>query len=250
MKSFTHITSSISLALAISFGTYTVFKEKILLIVSFFATLLIYFIFYKLVLYFSDNSFELINKVIFYLSRKYNYIIEKKYVKYTYVDMENMELERNYEIKLKRGKMNRYDEKFRWSASLNDDIEILSTKNNEEITNIHDDYSWKKYTIDLNHTYTKGESFQTGSKVLNLVDHEHKAQTFFSTNIKEKIQLLIITVKIPKKFNPKNGKFVIKNKDQKEILVKDLVYDDNFNGYKYEVNFPRKNFVYSIIWTF
>ncbi|MGN0449045.1 MAG: hypothetical protein ACI4G0_01605 [Ruminococcus sp.] len=250
MFTFNQIIIALSLSIGISALFYSLTNSMIICLLSFFISLVLYYSVYRTISYISKNSINVANKIIFYISRvpKIKYVINQKEVEYKYIDMEHLIFRRKYNLSVKSKTLDHFDEEFKWTGISNSN-NIVSINVDEEITNIINEFTWTKYTINFNKTYMKSENITTGS-VIDLYDSNHTAQTFYSNTIKEKIQLLTITIKIPSELNPQNGVFIVRNKYKEKIVSENLEYNPTIGGYKYCIPYPRIGFNYIIQWSF
>lgn len=174
---------------------------------------------------------------------KENYEILKREATFTYgKDCSKYEL--SLEVKSKINGLNRLPGKYTWSGSENATISC-KTKHCKIIELTRKD-SFLEYEIELGQTYNEGDVFKC--KIVGIMpDSKHTFVPFFSTQVMESTQELIINIIIPTQYNVREvfceELAVVRNSNQS---ITEQPLDDG--KYSWKITKPKLFYKYSIRW--
>jgi len=118
-----------------------------------------------------------------------DFLILEKYVEYRYQDRANMTYVKRLRLKALRRGIDTYRDKYRWTSD--GPMTITSSHKDQQFLEIHKRNVWQYYEIRFQKPLAKGEVVETELK-WELHDPEHKAVPFFSADIEEPTNRLIM----------------------------------------------------------
>ena len=242
----------ISCALAISSFVFSYTSNLyISLILFLIISVLLYFSFY-LERKIKSHGNEFMSKLMYYLSRNDSrYNIENAKCTYSYLGNGKYECEKRITITPIANDVDCIEDKYAWTADSK--TATLQPVNQENyIAHIHKDGLWTCYTVDFGKICKRKVHYETGSKIINLLDPNGEALPFYSTQVTKKTKVLVVTVKFPEDQLPKDNVYFIEKPadNNKDAVTKPeiLKYDKNRGGFSKTVHFPRKGWQYVISW--
>lgn len=201
---------------------------------------------------FHRKGSHLLNRLAFSFQKaRLGCIVEEQKYFYERIDESNWQFTKQYQIKSKSNTLDHFNDRFCWSSD-SSKASITPCQADQKIASIHSEEFWTVYTVRFN-TILIGKSITTGAVISNLVDEGGSARPFLSATVLPKTKLLRMTVKIPKKYKPKNPVLEIHTSSALDSCIsrQSLVYNDNTQEIEIEpVRYPRTNWRYVIIWEY
>lgn len=218
--------------------------------VASFACILLIFIGYKIEAFISTNGNALLNRIVYWFTkRQCKYIVLEKHITYTYKGNDSYEFKKEYTILPKTNDLDRFNDRFRWSAS-STGCSITPIQKNHSINSTIQQELWTCYDVYFGINCSKNKPYAVGSLISNLQDTNKSAVPFLANTVDKKTKSTTLEVVFPRNSHPKSAKFKIfsTKDDMIPIHEETLAYDNIVGGFKKNILYPRKCWRYVIAW--
>lgn len=240
---FTIATASFAFALSI-------WNDITLSIIIAISCVLLTLLGYVLENFIKTSGNEVLNKIIYIFSKNdKDYNILQKTAIYTYLGNDQYEFKKEYQISPQRKDLDRINDRFKWSGDDNG-CKITPLRPDHSINNTWQQENWRCYSIYFNQNCQLKHPYIVGSKITNLIDKSKSAVPFLSNSIGKKTKCLTLVVVFPQKHHPKRAKFEVFSSysELNPNFKEELTYDEDINGFKKTIHYPRKGWKYVISW--
>lgn len=243
----------VATSLSVSAFAFIFFPDRNIAAITAVSTFFLSLILFAVEQIFRQNGSQIINAVMFFFTKNGKYIFEEKKVDYERKSDTEWELKKSYTIKSKCRALEEYDDRFSWSAN-SDDCKITALESGQHVTRIREIEKWTMYTVAFDHSIRRGSRAVTGSTISNLIADQAHVKPYLSITITEKTGSLRMSIKIPKKYNPKNGTLSVysssSSSSDSSVFRKKLEYNTDDETFSETITFPRKKWKYVITWEY
>lgn len=145
-------------------------------------------------LYLTKNA-ETLSRFINYITLpKSNFIILKREIFYEFIDRTHMIHIKKIKLRSMIDNLHEFTDRYKWSKNVECYMEELIDE--QTISKKWSDVHWHYYSIILDKYYKKGDEFDTGIIMPNLIDEKKESTLFLSTGIFDPTKELVLKVKI------------------------------------------------------
>lgn len=186
--------------------------------------------------------------------KKYKLI--KKEIIYRFIDRENMQLEKNFEVQVIGTGFKCISDKYSWTGGT--PLEVKSKYPEHTITTYERKFGLIKYEISVGEETCspKGPTIPMGSIIDNIKDPERKSSPHLSAGIYEETDMLILRVEFPAELHIKDAKkvgyihYYDDDADEFKPIENPIVNKNNVHYLEYKVPKPLYGGRYMIEWKF
>ena len=239
------------LSVALSFGAYVFIFEpnKTIAIIASGISLCVCIALLLLEKLIKNKGNQILDRLFFHLTKADTYVVSERHLIYEMVrstdDFDEYKFTKKYTFIAKVDDFHELSDGYSWSSD-DTSARLHEYVQGQTVIPCETKEPYSGLKIVFNNSYSKGKEVQTGVIISNLIDKNKRAKPFLRHMIRKKTRLLVLTVKLPAR--PNIAEFTIQDKNGKEVVHEMVNYDPEQKSITKRILYPRKGFIYSLIW--